>query len=135
MPSNRAAATTAAVPFAVTPAAAAALLMEDLFAHGAPTEYAAYAQTLADLVGIYPGLGDPPSNQHPITRIPRALSRGMRVMAWMAGVRTGAAYEHLRLAVVEPRQLCRRCHSAVGEPSPWCPECGGAGTVPGRRRR
>ncbi len=67
----------------------------------------------------------------------------MWTASWMAGVRCGAAYEHLRLAMVAPRQMCRRCHGdgrlwgdapymrrpvgAEGEP---CPDCDGRGWVP-----
>ena len=61
----------------------------------------------------------------------------------MAGIRAGAAYEHLRLALVTPRMGCLRCHSHGklwgGKPhrhhddgtnEETCPDCRGAGTVP-----
>ena len=59
----------------------------------------------------------------------------------MAGVRAGASYEHLRLALVGPTRTCRRCDGigSLGEngdyhphggPRTACPDCGGRGTVP-----
>ena len=66
----------------------------------------------------------------------------MAVVAWMAGVRAGAAYEHLRLALTPPTQTCPRCHGhgalrggrppsdRAHGPEERCPDCGGAGTVP-----
>ena len=63
--------------------------------------------------------------------------------AWTAGVRAGVAYEHLRLAMVAPRQTCRACHgngrtwggtpfrhNDDGTGGKTCIGCGGAGTVP-----
>jgi len=79
---------------------------------------------------------------HPLVALDEA-ALGMWCVAWMAGVRAGAAYEHLRLAMVMPTQTCRRCH---GQGRTWggspyrlnddgtngapCATCGGGGTVP-----
>ncbi len=65
----------------------------------------------------------------------------MWCVAWMAGVHAGAAYEHLRLAMVAPRQTCKACHSQGrlwggrpfrdnALPETPCQACGGVGTVP-----
>ena len=61
----------------------------------------------------------------------------------MGGIRAGAAYEHLRLAMVTPWMECERCHAGgrLWGGSPFrhdgdgtneeaCPDCGGSGTVP-----
>lgn len=171
-----AATTAAAVPFAVSPAEAAALLdqpadfdpgpgrgaawgadlsapvrfaesldgvdWDDWFENGAAEDMALYKQAVAAMVDLYPELRDPPSLDHPFNRIDEA-AMAMWVVSWMAGVRAGAAYEHLRLALVAPRQQCRRCHghgrlwagtpyrfNGDGTNDERCPDCGGRGWVP-----
>lgn len=173
-----AAAGTAAAPFAVSPAVAAALLdgpmpfdpdarrldpalpagdptldpgafaakidgldWQDWFEHGSPEEMAAYKQTYnaaLDALGVrVAGL----PFDHPIVKLDEA-ALGLWCAAWMAGVRAGAASEHLRLALVTPRRTCRRCHGngRLWGGTPWrhhddgtnaetCSDCGGAGTV------
>ena len=115
--------------------------VNDLFEHGAAEEVAAYHQALDALFRELPILRSVPSD-HPIHRLDEA-ALAMWSVAWMAGVRAGAAYEHLRLALVTPRQTCRRCHGHGrlwgGEPyraaddgdnAETCAACDGAGTVP-----
>ncbi len=112
----------ASVPFAVSPQEAAVMLDQ-------PAEF------------------DPSPGPRQIegtdqTRLTPSASR----TTWTAGVRAGAPDEHLRLAMVAPRQTCRRCHGdarlwEIWEDSPDrrppagaetepCPDCGGVGTVP-----
>ncbi len=113
-----------------------------VFENGAAVEMAAYKQALNDLIDRYPELRDPPGHDHPITRLDEtALS--MWCAAWMGGIRAGAAYEHLRLAMVTPRQVCTRCDAEGrlwggspyrlddnGSNEQTCPDCAGRGTVP-----
>ena len=114
----------------------------DLFESGAAVEMAAYKQALNALIDQYPEMVDPPGYDHPITRLDET-ALNMWCAAWMGGVRAGAAYEHLRLAMVTPRQVCTRCHAQGrlwggrpdrhydnGSNGTTCPDCGGRGTVP-----
>src|SRR5262249_17776355 len=62
----------------------------------------------------------------------------MAKVSWMTGVVAGSAYEHLRLALTAPEDICipwngtgrrredRRAHYLASMSSP-CPECGGRG--------
>ena len=113
----------------------------DLFDNGAPVEMAAYKQALDALIDRYPELRAARAD-HPLTLLDEA-ALSMWSRAWMAGIRAGAAYEHLRLALVTPRMGCPRCHSHGklwggsphrhhddGTNEQTCPDCRGAGTVP-----
>ena len=115
----------------------------DLFEHGAAVQMAEYKQAVNALIDRYPELreqeGEPPESRL-LTRLDEAAIT-MWTLSWMAGVRAGAAYEHLRLAMVTPRRLCPACH---GEGRLWggkpfrryddgtnethCERCGGQGT-------
>lgn len=113
----------------------------DLFENGAAAEMADYKQAFDALFDAEPALRDVPLD-HPVHRLDEA-GLAMWVTAWMAGVRAGAAYEHLRQAMVTPRHICERCHGhgRLWEGGPYrngraweaaeaCPACDRAGTVP-----
>src|SRR5436190_777399 len=68
----------------------------------------------------------------------------LATVAWMGGVRAGAAYEHLRLAVAIPTEQCPRCDGygrpredrragRSGAESSACSTCNGQGFVSLRR--
>ncbi len=164
---------TATAPFAVSPAEAAVLLDQpatfdgryhpggdaDLsqplafarsldgtdfgpfFDNGSAEAMTEYKQALIALEERYPELNHAEYG-HPIGALDEA-ALGMWCMSWMAGVRAGVQYEHLRLAMLAPRETCRACH---GHGRTWsgrpyrkandgtngvtCDRCGGAGTVP-----
>jgi len=101
---------------------------------------AASKQAFDALFDAEPALRDVPYD-HPVHKLDEA-GLAQWVTAWMAGVRAGAADEHLRQAMVAPRMLCARCHGHgrlwAGRPyrnerawdaSAACPGCGGAGAV------
>ena len=101
---------------------------------------AGYKQAREAMVDAMPLLDDLPAD-HPWVEMDEA-ALGLASHAWMAGVRAGAAYEHLRLALLSPTRVCRRCegagplrldrgdHYPHGGPRRACPDCGGRGTVP-----
>ncbi len=106
-----------------------------------PEDLAAYYQARAALLRELPILANLPFD-HPWYAMDMA-ALDMASGAWMAGVRAGAQYEHLRMALVGPTRVCRRCqgigslaigaernHAAdmAGGPQ-TCPDCGGGGTV------
>lgn len=109
------------------------------FEYGAAEEMALYKQALSrclDHFGVA-DLGDLDCD-HPVSRLDDATLR-LWCRSWRAGVRAGAGYEHLRLALITPRQMCRICH---GEGRTWggkhyprsgeeavCTNCAGIGTV------
>jgi len=115
----------------------------DAVAHGAPGEMATYKQAHLALIDLAPGLlgyGTPGGNA--LDAMDEA-ALALWSAAWMAGVRAGSAYEHLRQALVPPTSVCAACHGhgVTWGGTPWrrhddgsnaegCPGCGGAGTVP-----
>lgn len=114
--------------------------IHDWFEHGAAVEMAEYKRVYNALLNALPALRDAPFD-HPVYKLDEA-AMGVWVGSWMAGVRAGAAYEHLRQAMVTPRMGCPRCHGngTLWGGTPWrhnddgmnregCPDCGGAGTV------
>lgn len=114
----------------------------DFFESGAAPEMAEYKQALLrveDAFGVLPR--DLPFG-HPLQDLDEA-ALAMWCVAWMAGVRAGAAYEHLRLAMIAPVETCRGCHGHGrtwggspfrshddGADAATCATCGGRGTVP-----
>ena len=107
------------------------------FGHNAAEEVTAYKQALDRLLDLHPALRDERGFGCPVSRLDEA-AMGMWVMSWMAGVRAGAAYEHLRLALMEPLSVCRcngHGHLRGAGAGGWgtgelCPDCQGKGTVP-----
>lgn len=110
------------------------------FEHGAPEQMAAYKQMYnAALAALGVSLADLPFD-HPVVKLDEE-ALGLWVHAWMAGVRAGAASEHLRLALVTPQRVCPECHGHgrfwAGSPfrhhakdqiGQVCGRCGGRGT-------
>jgi hypothetical protein len=126
---------------------------DDLWDHVAPAaaaEYKQQRQRLAALVPSVPLLGD---LDNPWWKVDEAVT-ALTMESFEAGIRAGAAAEHLRLALVGPARDCRACEgrgftleagmrTAVGDgevepPAPAellaasnrCPDCGGRGVVP-----
>jgi hypothetical protein len=100
-----------------------------LFANGAPAEWAAYKQALDRVVALAPDLLDENGSgwqgrccDHPMVLLDE-LVVAMGSTMWRAGVVAGAAYEHLRLALTAPVQVCR-CNGH------GCETCAGQGTLP-----
>ncbi len=106
-----------------------------------PEDLATYYQARAALLRELPVLANLPFD-HPWFALDTA-ALDMASGAWMAGVRAGAQYEHLRMALVGPTRVCRRCQGigslAAGAERnhatdmagglQTCPDCAGAGTV------
>ena len=113
--------------------------LDDVLRHLAADEVAAYERAEAALLTAEPALRFAP-HAHPWHGLHDA-AWGLAWALWAAGLRAGAASEHLRSALVGPRRLCARCHgggvlwggqpyaTAAGDPAP-CPGCGGSGAVP-----
>ena len=113
----------------------------DALAHGAPAEMAAYKQAHLGLLDLAPGLlGDGTPGGDALNAMDEA-ALALWCGAWMAGVRAGAAYEHLRLAMIAQTSVCDRCHGggrlwsgtpyrSHGGEEAECADCGGRGTVP-----
>ncbi len=114
----------------------------DLCDHIAAVEMAEYKQAREAVLTSLPLLRDVRSD-HPWHKMDEA-ALGMWITAWAAGIRAGAAYENLRLALVGPRRLCRACHG-IGRTGPAgevlyghhdqvefqaCATCEGVGTAP-----
>jgi len=164
---------TAAVPFAVSPVEAAALLDQPatfdgryyphddadttqpfvfarsldgidygpFFDNGSAEAMAEYKQAVLALQDRYPELNSAAFG-HPLNDLDEA-ALGMWCAAWQGGVRAGVQYEHLRLAMLAPRETCRACHghgrtwsgrpyrkANDGSNGVTCDRCGGSGTVP-----
>ncbi|MDP9356562.1 MAG: hypothetical protein M3R02_14995 [Chloroflexota bacterium] len=129
------------VPDVYDPASYAAELdgidLPSLAQHVAPEAMATYRQARATMVQEMPALADLPVS-HPWTQLDEA-SMSLWCDAWTAGVRAGAAYEHLRQAVLGPTRICGICDGfgVVGNGAPdahaneyeRCRACGGIGTV------
>ncbi|MDQ3779343.1 MAG: hypothetical protein M3354_02170 [Chloroflexota bacterium] len=113
----------------------------EFFDHGGAVEMAAYKQAYnraLDTLGI---LERELPNDHALNQLDeKALT--MWCTAWMAGVRAGAQYEHLRLCLVTPRMSCKACygngktwggrpyrHYDDGTNEAVCTNCSGLGTV------
>ena len=116
-----------------------------MFENGAAEQMADYKRALNRLIDAHPELADRPGT--PLeSRLLSALDEAALALwstAWMAGIRAGSQYEHLRLALTSPRSSCGTCHAQGrtwgGEPYRFdddgtneeaCPDCGGRGTVP-----
>ena len=112
-----------------------------MLGHVAPEAYADYARWWVALERAVPALVAPPFG-HPYHRLDEVVL-ALWGAAYTAGLRVGAAGEHLRLALVGPTRACPRCHAGgvLWGGSPYrhrndgangetCPVCGGAGTVP-----
>jgi len=106
------------------------------FTNGAAPEWADYKQALDRVIALAPELLDP---EHPVSLHGNGSRRCDHPVALLdelvvamgnamhrAGVVKGAAYEHLRLAMVAPRKVCR-CNGH------GCEACGGRGTVAAER--
>jgi len=111
----------------------------ELVNHISPEAMADYTQHRDAMIDAMPILDALPFD-HPWAKMDEA-ALSMWSMAWMAGVRAGAAYEHLRLALLTPIRVCPTCHGhgALWDGSPFrhrggeravCPDCGGRGTGP-----
>lgn len=113
------------------------------FADAAAAELAAFKHALNAVIDLSPALLNPNEGDiaYPVTRLDQA-ALDLFSYAWMAGVRAGVAYEHLRLALGGPRHVCRRCHGegrlwggspfrhyADGANETACPACAGRGTI------
>lgn len=113
----------------------------DGLAHGSPADMARYKQAYDALLDAVPPALD---GDEAIERALQDLDESALALwsaAWMAGVRAGAAYEHLRLALIVPATVCEGCHGhgrtwngrpfrKAGRASEMCAACGGRGTVP-----
>lgn len=91
---------------------------------------------MADVAAAAPAAFSAPGTANPLDRLDDAVS-DLATYAYWAGIRAGAAYEHLRLSLTPARAVCR-CdgygfidHSAGGyaHTGEVCPDCEGVGTV------
>ncbi len=116
-------------------------IAEDLINFQAPEEMAAYVQAHAGVLADLPILASV-GLDHPWTKMDEA-AYSWAGAAYLQGVAAGAQYEHLRMALVGPTRVCRRCQGIgslaasadrnhatdmAGGPQ-TCPDCGGGGTV------
>ena len=111
----------------------------ELIDHIAPDDMAAYKRLRGAVLRELPILRHAPFD-HPWHKLDET-ALGLWCAAWAAGVRAGAQYEHLRLALLGPRRVCPRCqgvgslegaqpaHDDAGGPE-VCPDCGGTGITP-----
>lgn len=94
----------------------------------AAREHGEFAQAREALYAAEPQLRTVPF-AHPINRFDNAL-HGLFYAVYEAGLRHGAAFEHLRRAVIGDIVQCRECvglgASSTGD---VCRHCGGTGTV------
>ncbi len=113
----------------------------DALAHGTPEAMARYQRSRLAVVDLAPGLlGDHTPGGDALDALDEA-AMDLWTGGWMAGIRAGAAYEHLRMAMLAPTSVCDRCHGggrlwdgapcrSPGGAETDCPACAGAGTVP-----
>jgi hypothetical protein len=103
---------------------------------GAAEQWAGWKQAMADVAAAAPEAFSAPGIANPLGRLDDTVS-DLATYAYWAGIRAGAAYEHLRLALAPAREVCR-CNgygfidrSGAGYPRSGepCPDCGGAGSV------
>jgi hypothetical protein len=67
--------------------------------------------------------------RHPFNEYDEAVT-ALVMAAYDAGLRHGAAYEHLRRTVIEDLVQCRTCWGVgVSKDEATCTSCGGTGTV------
>jgi hypothetical protein len=104
---------------------------DELFSYVAPAERAAYQRHRAAVVRWLPILGDI-TGISPFSEMDEAVYDWAEE-AYLRGLRDGAAFEHLRRALVGPMRTCPRC-SGVGSlevkgDSRVCPDCAGNGTM------
>jgi hypothetical protein len=111
--------------------------------HGGAQQWAAYKHALLAVEDAVAGaIADEPTR----TALMRLLGQlnddavDMATLSWMGGVRAGAAYEHLRLALSAPTEVCPACQG-YGRArqdrragiSAECSQCEGSGVMPAAR--
>ena len=112
--------------------------VDELGLTAAAEQWAAYKQALAAVEAAAPAALNA-SGRNPLGQLDDAVS-DLATYAHWAGIRAGAASEHLRLAMIQPRSVCR-CNGhgylrewtrdgGYGPITETCPDCGGLGTVP-----
>jgi hypothetical protein len=89
---------------------------------------AKYMQARKAFLDAEPAIRDAPVG-HPFNTLDDAVT-ALVMVAYDAGVRHGAAYEHLRRMVIGDLVQCRACWGVgATEHEDVCPSCGGTGTV------
>jgi hypothetical protein len=106
------------------------------FSEAAPDEWARYRHqyaTVSEAVSsIFPAEGITP-----LTILDEFVV-GLYSTCWSAGLVAGAEIEHLRQALIKPKQVCPSCYGygavkrylAEDGDVPTCTRCGGIGTMP-----
>lgn len=90
--------------------------------------HAEWIQNRASLIAVVPSLAGQPFN-HPFTKYEQTAF-DLSVRAYSVGIRHGAAYEHLRRAVIGDMSQCRTCWGVgVTDSRHACRSCGGTGVV------
>ena len=106
-------------------------------AFGAAAEqWAVWKQLMAEVAAAAPEAFSAPGTAHLLGQLDDAVS-DLATYAHWAGIRAGAAYEHLRLALMPARQVCRcngygfinRSVGGYAHTGEICPDCHGAGTL------
>ena len=110
------------------------------FVNGAPDEWAWYKQALDVVIDL-----DPERLAMRVGTATNDLDEAVVAMGnamWDAGVRAGATYEHLRLALMSDRTVCNTCNGhgrdrgwdREAAPTTPCLDCLGAGVLPAPRQ-
>jgi hypothetical protein len=72
----------------------------------AAEQWAAWKHAMADVAAAAPAAFSAPGTANPLDRLDDAVS-DLATYAYWAGIRAGAAYEHLRLSLTPARAVCR----------------------------